>query len=155
MLVLQHEAMLQRLLHYLLFRLVVPVGAIGDDGPQTRRQRRSSSVRPLCFRRIPASQSALATSLSILLNACDRRRARSWTVGAFPTGAGGGVGGVGAETGLLAGGSALASFRTRSIFAWSWRSMGRGSQSRSWVWGSDQMDSSPRNPSQTSGVGSL
>ena len=35
MLVLQHEAMLQRLLHYLLFRLVVPVGAIGDDGPQT------------------------------------------------------------------------------------------------------------------------
>ena len=35
MLVLQHEATLQRLLHPWLFRLVVPVGAIGDDGSDT------------------------------------------------------------------------------------------------------------------------
>ena len=36
MLVLQHEASLERLLHQLLSRLVVPVGVIRDDGPHTR-----------------------------------------------------------------------------------------------------------------------
>ena len=35
MLVLQLETTLQRLLHPWLFRLVVPVGAIGDNGPHT------------------------------------------------------------------------------------------------------------------------